>query len=244
MITDIYTIIWKELRELLYLRGRMRGGRISLLVLVGILGIFMPLQSGKEWFTTALPVLFYGLLPFTLVSSVIADSFAGERERHTLETLLASRLADTAILYGKIIAAQIFGWGLTMLCAVLGVVAINLVYGRGELLFFPLMVAFGIMASSLLVSGFVSGLGVIISLRSTTVRQAQQTFSIAFFALFIPLFALPLLPQEWHKGATAVLEKLDFVSLGIAVAAILLVVDIGLLVAARLRFRRDRLILD
>jgi ABC-2 type transport system permease protein len=244
MITDIYTIIWKELRELLYLRGRMRGGRISLLVLVGILGIFMPLQSGKEWFTTALPVLFYGLLPFTLVSSVIADSFAGERERHTLETLLASRLPDTAILNGKIIAAQIFGWGLTMLCAVLGVVAINLVYGRGELLFFPLMVAFGIMASSLLVSGFVSGLGVIISLRSTTVRQAQQTFSIAFFALFIPLFALPLLPQEWHKGATAVLEKLDFVSLGIAVAAILLVVDIGLLVAARLRFRRDRLILD
>jgi len=244
MLADIYTIIWKELHELLYLRGRMRGGRISLLVLVGILGIFMPLQSGKEWFTTALPVLFYGLLPFTLVSSVIADSFAGERERHTLETLLASRLTDTAILYGKIIAAQIFGWGLTMLCAVLGVVAINLVYGRGELLFFPLMVAFGIMTSSLLVSGFVSGLGVIISLRSTTVRQAQQTFSIAFFALFIPLFALPLLPQEWHKGATAVLEKLDFVSLGIAVAAILLVVDIGLLVAARLRFRRDRLILD
>jgi ABC-2 type transport system permease protein len=244
MLTDIYTIIWKELHELLYLRGRMRGGRISLLVLVGILGIFMPLQSGKEWFTTALPVLFYGLLPFTLVSSVIADSFAGERERHTLETLLASRFADTAILYGKIIAAQIFGWGLTMLCAVLGVVAINLAYGRGELLFFPLMVAFGIMASSLLVSGLVSGLGVIISLRSTTVRQAQQTFSIALFALFIPLFALPLLPQEWHKGGIAVLEKLDFVALGIAVAAILLLVDIGLLVAARLRFRRDHLILD
>ena len=244
MLADIYTIIWKELRELLYLRGRMRSGRISLLVLVGILGIFMPLQRGREWFTTALPVLFYGLLPFTLVSSVIADSFAGERERHTLETLLASRLADTAILYGKMIASQIYGWGLTMMCAILGVLAINLVYARGGLLFFPSMVAFGIMASSLLVSGFVSGLGVIISLRSTTVRQAQQTFSIAFFALFIPLFALPLLPQEWHIGATAVLEKLDFVSLGIAVTAILLVVDIGLLVAARLRFRRDRLILD
>ena len=200
MIADIYTIIWKELHELLYLRGRMRGGRISLLFLVGILGIFMPLQSGKEWFNTALPVLFYGLLPFTLVSSVIADSFAGERERHTLETLLASRLADTAILYGKIIAAQIYGWGLTMLCAALGVLAINLVYARGGLLFFPPMVVFGILASSLLVSGFVSGLGVIISLRSTTVRQAQQTFSIAFFALFIPLFALPLATSRVAQG--------------------------------------------
>lgn len=191
MITDICTIIWKELLELLYLRGRMRSGRISLLILVGILGIFMPLQSGRDWFNTPLPVLFYGLLPFTLVSSVIANSFAGERERHTLETLLASRLADTAILYGKIIAAQIFGWGLTMLCAVLGVIAINLVYAQGNLQFFPPIVTFGIVASSLLVSGFVSGLGVIISLRSTTVRQAQQTFSIAFFAMFIPIFAHP-----------------------------------------------------
>lgn len=244
MITDICTIIWKELLELLYLRGRMRSGRISLLILVGILGIFMPLQSGRDWFNTPLPVLFYGLLPFTLVSSVIADSFAGERERHTLETLLASRLADTAILYGKIIAAQIFGWGLTMLCAVLGVIAINLVYAQGNLQFFPPIVTFGIVASSLLVSGFVSGLGVIISLRSTTVRQAQQTFSIAFFAMFIPLFALPLLPEAWNMRATEVMEKLDFVSLGIAVAAILLVVDIGLLIAARLHFRRERLILD
>ena len=244
MITDIYTIIWKELRELLYLRGRMRGGRISLLVLVGILGIFMPLQIGKEWFNTALPVLFYGMLPFTLVSSVIADSFAGERERHTLETLLASRLADTAILYGKIIASQIYGWGLTMMCAVLGVLAINLVYARGGLLFFPPLVVFGILAFSLLVSGFISGLGVIISLRSSTVRQAQQTFSIAFFALFIPLFALPLLPHEWNTRATDVIVKLDFVDLGIVVGAFLLAVDIALLVAARLRFRRDRLILD
>jgi ABC-2 type transport system permease protein len=244
MIADTSAVIWKELRELFYLRGRMRAGWISLLVLVGILGIFMPLQSGRGWFNTVLPVLFYGCLPFTLVSSVIADSFAGERERHTLETLLASRLADAAILYGKIIAAQIFGWGLTMLCAVLGMAAINLVYGRGELLFFPPLIALGIVTSSLLVSGFVSGLGVIVSLRSTTVRQAQQTFSIAFFALFVPFLALPLLPEEWHVRATGVLDRLDFAALGIVVAAILLVADIGLLVAARLRFRRDRLILD
>ena len=36
---------------------------------------------------------------------MIADGIPGERERHTLETLLASRLSDRSILLGKVMAA-------------------------------------------------------------------------------------------------------------------------------------------
>lgn len=244
MIADILSMIWKELRELVYLRGQRRGGLMSILILVGVFGILMPLQNGQDWFATPLPILYYGWLPFTLVSSVIADSFAGERERHTLDTLLASRLDDAAILYGKILAAVIYGWGLTMLCAVLGVAAINLAFGDGVLLFYPAEVALGILVFSLMVSGFVSGLGVLVSLRATSVRQAQQTFSIAFFAIFVPFFAIPLLPEEWVIKATQVLQDLNYMTLGIAFALLLLVVDLVLLGAARMRFRRDRLSLD
>ncbi len=46
---------------------------------------------------------------------MITDSIAGERERQTLETLLASRLPDRAIVLGKIIAVTLFGWGLLLL---------------------------------------------------------------------------------------------------------------------------------
>lgn len=244
MMQDILTVIWKELRELVNLRGRQRGGWMSMLILVGVFGILMPLQSGRSWFLTPLPILYYGWLPFTLVSSVIADSFAGERERHTLDTLLSSRLADTAILYGKILAALIYGWGLTMLCALLGVIALNVAYGQGRLLFFPVEVSVGIFIFSLLVSGFVSGLGVLISLRAASVRQAQQTFSIAFFAIFVPFFAIPFLPEAWVVRATQVLEHLDYIALGAGFAALLFVADLVLLGAARMRFRRDRLSLD
>lgn len=244
MIPDILTMVWKELRELMYLRGRQRGGWMSMLILVGVFGILMPIQSGRSWFETPLPILYYGWLPFTLVSSVIADSFAGERERHTLDTLLSSRLADTSILYGKILAAVFYGWGLTMLCALLGVIAINLAYGKGSLLLFPGEISLGILVFSLLVSGFVSGLGVLISLRAASVRQAQQTFSIAFFAIFVPFFAIPLLPEAWILKATRVLQNLNYIVLGSAFALLLLAADLVLLGAAQMRFRRDKLILD
>lgn len=243
MIQDILTVIWKELRELLHVRGRQRGW-MNMLILVGVFGILMPLQSGADWFATPLPILYYGWLPFTLVSSVIADSFAGERERHTLDTLLASRLSDTSILYGKILAALIYGWGLTMVCAVLGVAAINIAFGKGTFLIFPTEVTIGILVFSLLISLLVSGLGVLISLRAASVRQAQQTFSIAFFALFVPFFAIPLLPEAWIVKISQVLENLDYLSLGMVFAALLLAADLVLLGAARRRFRRDRLILD
>jgi ABC-2 type transport system permease protein len=118
-----------------------------------------------------------------------------------------------------------YGWGLTMLCAVLGVVAINLASGDGKILFYPVEVALGILVFSLLVSVFVSGLGVLISLRAASVRQAQQTFSIAFFAIFVPFFAIPLLPEAWIIKATQVLQSLDYRTLAIAGAIVLLVVD-------------------
>ena len=43
----------------------------------------------------------------------VPDPLPRERERHTLETLLASRLSDRAILLGKIGAAVGFEWVIT-----------------------------------------------------------------------------------------------------------------------------------
>ena len=49
MIGDIWTIIWKEAKEILLQRGNLRGGWFGLLIFVGVFGIFMPLQSGPSW---------------------------------------------------------------------------------------------------------------------------------------------------------------------------------------------------
>lgn len=245
MLTDVATIVWKETREMFHQGGRFRGGWLGMLFFVGVFGIFMPLQSGRAWVESPTGLVFWGWIPFLLVSSVIADSFAGERERHTLETLLASRLSDKAILFGKLSAAISYGWGFTMLSLLLGLITINIVHAQGELLLYPLPIGIGIVVISFLIAWLASGVGTLISLRAATVRQAQQTFSIAFLALFMPLLLIPVLPDalklrlgEWLAAAP------DVNSIMFVLGVILLFLNLILLGLALRRFQRARLILD
>lgn len=244
MITDIWTIIWKETKEILFQRGNLRGGWLGLLVFIGVFGIFMPLQSGPEWVESPTGLFIWGWVPFLLVSGVVADSFAGERERHTLETLLASRLSDRAILFGKIAAAITYGWGITMVSVFLGLITINVVHWQGKLSLYPAATGLGIVGLSFLVALLAAGLGVLVSLRAATVRQAQQTFSIAFFLLFIPLFILPMLPEAWRAGLVDLAVNANLSAIVIVLAIVLFVIDVVLILAAMARFKRNRLILD
>jgi ABC-2 type transport system permease protein len=241
---DIITIAKKEWKEILLQSQGFRGGRMGILVFIGVFGIFLPLQFGRDWVNSATNLLVWGWVPFLLVSGVVADSFAGERERHTLETLLASRLSDRSILAGKILAALGYGWGITLISLVVALVTINIAYGKGELLLFPWKMALGILVVSLLVAALAAGLGVLISLRAATVRQAQQTFSLAFFIFFIPLFLLPVLPEEWRIRIAQILSKADSESIVLGAIILLLVIDLALFAAAAVRFQRTRLILD
>lgn len=246
MIADIMTVMWKEIRELSLQRSGLRGGRVGLLVLIAVFGILLPLQSGREWLTAPTTILLWAWVPFILVNSVVADSFAGERERHTLETLLASRLSDRAILIGKICSAIVYGWGITLIGVVVALVTINIAHGAGELLFFPPLNGIAIFTLSFLIAWLAAGLGVLVSLRATSVRQAQQTLSLAFLFLLVPLLILPLFPENTQVQATVVnaLQSLDYQTIGIIAAAILLVLDLLLLGVALRRFNRARLILN
>jgi ABC-2 type transport system permease protein len=244
MAHDLRTVVWKEFKEIFSQRGRFKGTKASVLIFVAVFGIFMPLQSGGEWLRSPIVMLYWAWVPFLLASGIVADSFAGERERHTLETLLASRLPDRAILAGKVATSVLYGWGITLACVLVGAVAINIVHGHGRILFYKAPVAAGIFALSFLVALLASGLGVLVSLRAATVRQAMQTFSIAFLLLFVPLFALPLLPASVKARLFGAVAKLDLTALALAGAALLVAVNAVVLLVADRRFRRNRLILD
>lgn len=244
MLQDVFTIMWKEAREILVQRPNMRGGWLGMLVFIGVFGVMIPLQTGPSWVSSPATILMWSWVPFILVNSIVADSFAGERERHTLETLLASRLSDRAILFGKLAAAVAYGWGLALISLLLGVIAINLAHGSGEFLFFPLGTAVGILALTFLVAAFAGTLGILVSLRASSVRQAQQTLSMAMFVVLIPLLALPLLPEGVQAEVARFLMRLDMTAIVTGGAALLLVVDILLLVLSLLRFQRARLIFD
>jgi ABC-2 type transport system permease protein len=244
MIADTLTVFWKEMKEIVIQGPKFRGGWVGTLIFLGVFGVMMPLQSGLSWLTSPLTLLVWAWVPFLLVNSVTADSFAGERERHTLETLLASRLTDISILFGKLAASLAYGWGLTLVCLLLSVVTINLVHWQGYPVFFPISIAGGTLILSFLVAMLAAGLGILVSLRAATVRQAQQTLSAMMFIVFIPLIALPMLPEglKTRFGMALVTANLEEVVL--AAAAALALIDAVLLAAAMTRFRRSRMILD
>ncbi len=244
MINDIFTILWKEIREMLAHKPNLRGGWLGVIFFVAVFGVFLPLQSGREWLTSPQSIMVWTWVPFILVNSVVADSFAGERERHTLETLLASRLSDRAILFGKIAAAILYGWGLTLISILLGVIVGNIAFWQGRLIFFSPGLSLGILLTSFLVALLAASLGVLVSLRASSVRQAQQTLSIAMFIVIIPLLILPMLPLETRRRIGEFLSATDLRTLGFLAILILGLIDAGLLGVSLVRFQRSRLILD
>lgn len=195
MIADMTTIIWKEFRELFHQRG-MRGAIFNWAVMVALGGLFVPLQSGLAWLNTPILHLVWCWLPLLAVMQIVSDTFAGERERHTLETLLASRLSDKAIFFGKVTSVVLYGWSIQIAGLFLGWLAINVMYWTGIFHFYSVGILFGVAPITALLVILVASLGTLVSLHSTSVRNAYQKMSIVFLALIlIPAAASQLFPQ-------------------------------------------------
>jgi len=163
-----------------------------------------------------------------------------------LETLLASRLPDQAILLGKLFMSVLFGWGMTLFLLLVSLGVVNILEWNGDIQFYSMKILWINLTASLLMSGLVANLGILISLRSPTVQNAAQ---MVMLMLFMPLlllqavvFLLPsFVPIEPIK---AFLEGLDVESIILIILLVLLVANIGLFLGARARFKRSKLILS
>ena len=258
---DIRVVAGKEMREIVGAGGGRRG-LVRELLFVGIFGLFFPLSQAEVWRTGSVPAVFALMIPLFLVGPHVADSFAGEKERGTLETLLATRLPDRSIYLGKIFAVVGYAWVVTLLILLASLVALNLT-GAGEptsgleswvtqdtgLFVYPGFVwaawAAGSIASGLLLAS----IGTFVSLRSKTVRAAHQAMMIPLFIIiFGGSFGIPLLfrmlSPETQKMLLERIEDLSAVSVVLAAVALLLLLDVVLLSLGLRRFRRDRLISD
>ena len=236
-MSDILTMVWKESKDVLF-----QGGWRSLirpLFVIGIMGIYLPLQFGPQWVAlTPIGMLLLLWIPFFVVISFIGDAIAGERERHTLETLLASRMPDRSILLGKIVATVLYAWGMGILSLLLGLVLVDLLRTQGNWMFYPLDLFVDALVLILLASVLATSAGVLISLRVSTVRQAQQILSIGTIVfVFGVTFALRAIPAN-------VLSSLTYEQFLLIVMAVLTVLDAILLGLSLMSFQRSRLILS
>ena len=236
-MSDILTMLWKESKDVLF-----QGGWRSLirpLIVIGIMGIYLPLQLGPQWVAlTPIAMLLLLWIPFFVIISFIGDAIAGERERHTLETLLASRMPDQAILLGKVIAIVLYAWGMGVLSLLLGLVLVDLFRTQGHWMFYPIDLFVDALVLILLASVLAASAGVLISLKVATVRQAQQILSIGTIVfVFGIVFVLQAIPAN-------VVSSLSYSKFLLITMVFIALLDAILLGLSLISFQRSRLILS
>lgn len=101
---DWLLVVRKELADLFGRLGRKPLTRT--LGVVFIFGLLIPLRFRGAANLPAFFAVFMAFLPARLVA---IESFAGERERGTLESLLALPLTDRGLALGKTLAATVYG---------------------------------------------------------------------------------------------------------------------------------------
>ena len=238
----ILTVMWKEWKSMF----RIKGGRSRFLMMLLtpiILAVVMPLamfDTSTEWTDGFFSIVLAVIIPMMMVAITIPDSFAGERERHTLETLLASRLPDRAILFGKWLLSVSFAWGVTIVFLIIGLITVNIRFWDGQLLFYSPTLLVANLSLSLLLGSIVAGTGVLISLRASTAQQAAQTLMMIFL---LPLVLFQVAAMVFLQPIIEFFETVDSVQLLLITVAVLLVIDIVVNAAALARFRRSKLIL-
>lgn len=269
-MSDLLTVAHKELREIIGGGGK-RGSMIRELIFVLLFGVFFPLSQAEAWRSGAVPSVFVFMIPLFLAGPYVADTFAGERERKTLETLLATRLPDRSIYLGKILAVCTYAWAITLLIVIASLVALNVsgagadeaaaraadavtgaAAGRGDgeasgLYLYPLPVWIATLVGSFASALLISGIGTFISLRSETVRAAHQAMMLPLFILiFGGSFGIGALwralPEETRVSLFQWASGVSALEAMIGIVTLLVLVDAFLLRLGVRRFRRSRLI--
>ena len=248
MMTDILTVMWKERKGLFHQQGSRTRYILTLLTPVAVFAIWIPWQEGHGWLESPFSLIVSVFIPMLLVGMMIPESFAGERERHTLETLLASRLPDRAILFGKLAMAVGLAWGMTLLALLIALVTVHVTHWDGRIMFYTPTIVLANVVVSFLLASLMACLGILISLRAATVQGAQQTL---MFATLMPLTLLGVIMtavvgmnHQWLTNIKDFFGAIELWEIVLILGAILLVGCLGLLRAAMARFQRARLILN
>jgi ABC-2 type transport system permease protein len=193
MIRDIRTVTVKELKEIFSI-VLGHGHLVSSLVMVGIFGFFLPYQEGDFFLkqTSASLSLYIFLVPLIVCSGLVADSFAGERERKTLESLLATRLPDFAIFTGKILAVLIYSYIFVSVIILSSVAGANLyIYraGRDAWFFYTPISLFALFVFTIPVLLTGTAIGVFFSLKCSELRTAYVYSRMGWLILTLPLIS-------------------------------------------------------
>jgi ABC-2 type transport system permease protein len=176
VIREALIVLRKELAEMFGDWHSAYGALIQAAILVAICGVVVPADKPAVWLDPGQLALLFGAFPAVLAATFAADSFAGERERKTLETLLATPLSESAIFVGKLTAAILLAVAGSALAITAGVISTRVSAGV-----FPPLGATDfalLLAGAAAFASVTAALATHISMRVPVARTAQQMSSM------------------------------------------------------------------
>jgi len=172
------------------------------------------------------------MLPLMYATIIASESFAGERERKTMEALLYTPATDAELFFGKVTAAAVPAISMTWLGFLIYTLILNLLpYAYFQRIWFPLPTWWPLIfwiAPALVVLGI--GFTVLISARVPSFLGAYQT-STSIVLLVVVLFI----------GQLSGVLYLS-VSVGLALGALLWFIAIIISVYAIRSFNREKML--
>ena len=175
----------------------------------------------------------YLIIPLMIAAVIAADSFAGEKERKTLEALLYAPMPDRELLVAKILSSWIPAVAVGLVSFVVYGVLVNIVAWpvMGEMFFPTLMWVVLALWVAPAVAGLAQGVMVLVSSRVNTFQEASQLGG---------LIVLPVILLVVGQAAGVIYFSTRVVVL---VGLVIWGINAALLKLALDRFQRERLLL-
>ena len=220
------------MQELSQLPRRM-GGRTGVLIYAFALlalGILLPWHLSFD-FLDAMVLLAYACLPALLVAPVMAESFAGDRERGQI---LATSEERRRSMYAKVAAGTLYGWISALLALVLGIATVSLWFTRWILP--PALLAIDLALMSLAVSVSAAIVAAAVSIRARSAKHAKRTLRQGFLLLLVlVVYYSRFMPVEWKRRVTVPDALQGFTEFIVVISVALLGLSGGLLKLALTR---------
>ena len=221
-------IMKKDLQEVVR-NWQIFGVFLFLPIILGLLPPLMLLIMPPE----AAPILtnlfsgFFLIMGVIIPITVASDSFAGEKERKTIEALLAAPISDSELFLGKVLVSFVPAVLITYLSATIYCVLVNLIV---QLFLLPDLPFLFIMILVPVFALFSIELIVFVSVRVKGFREAQQLAILCVIPviaiIFLNFIGIPILFFPWNI----------FLLIGLIIA------DIGLYGLAVKKFGRENII--
>jgi ABC-2 type transport system permease protein len=196
-VGDILLVLRKETREWVNAQDTRSWLKQALLI-VGIFGVLMPAMT-KQGAWGAVVFLGTVFMPAMMPAAEISDAFAGERERATLETLLATPLSAGAIFVGKVLSRVLYGWVGSLAVFAAGMATVLL---KGDQVDLSVGLIAPLLLEAPLISFLVADIGAVISSRARSSRSAAQILQWGLLSGVVGLALLfYFLPVTWREAA-------------------------------------------